>query len=352
MTEIAARLAECGRITRSELKSLLLCNDEKANALLAEAAVKKTFERFGNRIYIRGLIEISSFCRNNCLYCGLRASNAKAVRMRLSPEEILSCCRKGYGLGFRTFVLQGGEDPFFSDSIAVPLVRSIRNEFPDCAITLSLGERSTESYAALFEAGADRYLLRHESAAPQHYAQLHPKELSYDNRIHCLHTLKKLGYQTGCGFMVGSPYQTIDCILDDLEFIADFKPEMCGIGPFIPQSNTPFAGFPAGSAALTENLLSIIRLMLPDVMLPSTTALGSVEADGRLRGILSGANVLMPNLTPDKMRESYTLYNNKDDASAKYRDDLEALDKKLRARGYELAFGVRGDHSGYCRTNK
>jgi len=329
-------------VTDEELKALLYAEGEDAS-YLTEAARLTCEEHYGRDVYVRGLIEVSSFCKNDCLYCGIRRSNRRAERYRLTPDEILECARAGYALGFRTFVLQGGEDGYFTDDVVCAVVRRIKTEYPDCAVTLSLGERSRESYAALREAGADRYLLRHETADAEHYSRLHPKELTLDNRMRCLYDLKELGYQTGCGFMTGSPYQTADHIVKDLRFIQSFKPHMVGIGPFIPHKDTPFRDESAGSVELTLRCLSIVRLMLPDVLLPATTALGTAKSGGRERGILAGANVVMPNLSPADVRGKYLLYNGKLATGVEGAEGLSLLDENLKKIG-RRAVCARGDH--------
>ena len=282
------------------------------------------------------MIEISNICRNDCLYCGIRRSNTNCERYRLTPAEIVACADEGYELGFKTFVLQGGEDPFFSDEVLGGVVREIKSRHPYCAVTLSMGERSRESYKFLRACGADRYLLRHETADREHYAKLHPESMSFDNRMRCLRELRELGYQVGCGFMVGSPFQTERNLAQDLKFIEDFKPDMCGIGPFIPHKDTPFRDATAGTAELTCYLLSIIRLIYPSVLLPATTALGTIHPTGRELGIMSGANVVMPNLSPVNVRKKYELYDNKictGEESAQCRD---CLSNRMRKIGYEL----------------
>ena len=318
---------------------------EEAGAVkdaLFAAAREKALAHFGNRVYIRGLIEISNICRQNCRYCGIRAGNAQAERYRLSPEQILDCCEHGYGLGFRTFVLQGGEDAWFTDERLADMLRSIKKRWPDCAVTLSVGERSTESYRLLKDAGADRFLLRHETADPVHYAKLHPAAQSWKHRMDCLKALKSCGYQTGAGFMVGSPWQTTDCLVKDLCFLRDFQPEMVGIGPFIPYAPPPFAAFPAGSVERTLVMVALVRLLLPCAMLPSTTALGTAAGNGRERGILAGANVLMPNLSPREARARYRLYNNKLSEGAECADNVRELRERIRAVGYDIVVD-RGD---------
>ena len=297
---------------------------------------------YGNAVYIRGLIEVSNICKNDCLYCGIRAGNAACDRYRLADEDILAACDEGYGLGFRTFVLQGGEDGHFTDDRLTALLQAIKSAHPDCAVTLSLGERTRESYEKLYAAGADRYLLRHETATKAHYQRLHPDNLSFDSRMRCLRDLREIGYQVGCGFMVGSPYQTTDDLARDLAFIADFKPDMCGIGPFIPHNDTPFRDFSAGTVELTCYLLSIIRLIHPPVLLPATTALGTIHPEGRELGIRSGANVVMPNLSPASVRKKYMLYNDKISDGAESAQSKAELERRMAAIGYEVVT-ARGD---------
>lgn len=316
-------------------------NPETA-AVAADKAVRLRREVYGDAVYIRGLIEVGNVCKNDCLYCGIRAGNALCDRYRLTDEEILSCCEQGYQAGFRTFVMQGGEDGSFSDERLTALIAEIKRRYPECAVTLSLGERSVQSYRRLKEAGADRYLLRHETADRAHYQRLHPQGMSFDNRMQCLTDLKALGYQVGCGFMVGSPYQTVHHLAQDLKFIETFGPDMCGIGPFIPHKDTPFADFAAGDVELTCYLLSLIRLIRPTVLLPATTALGSLQNDGRERGILAGANVVMPNLSPIAMRKKYMLYNNKLHSGAEAAESLSELTRRMAAIGYTVVT-ARGD---------
>ncbi len=309
---------------------------------LREEAVRLRREIYGNAVYVRGLIEVSNICKNDCNYCGIRKSNCNAERYRLTREEILSCCEAGYELGFRTFVMQGGEDGFFKDEFLEELIREIKESYEDAAVTLSLGERSYESYERLFKAGADRYLLRHETADREHYEKLHPKNLSFDNRMECLKNLKKIGYQTGCGFMVGSPYQTANTLAKDLKFIEEFQPEMCGIGPFIPHKDTEYRYEKAGSVDFTCYLLSIIRIIKPNILLPATTALGTLEPEGREKGILSSANVIMPNLSPVDVRSKYALYNNKLSSGAESAEKLAELKQRMADIGYEIVCD-RGD---------
>ena len=298
---------------------------------------------YGNSVYIRGLIEVSNYCKNGCLYCGINRDNKSCSRYRLTKEEILSCCENGYKLGFRTFVLQGGEDNHFTDEFVCDTVREIKKRYPDCAVTLSLGEKSYDSYKALYDAGSDRYLLRHETADSEHYSKLHPSDITLENRMVCLHNLKKIGFQTGCGIMVGSPYQTNEHIAKDLKFIEEFDPQMCGIGPFLPHKDTVFADFEKGSFELTLFLLSLIRIMKPSILLPSTTALGTLKDGGREMGILSGANVIMPNLSPDTAKDKYMLYDNKLRTGLESVEGLENLKKKFSEIGYEIVTD-RGDY--------
>jgi biotin synthase len=294
---------------------------------------------YGKAVFLRGLIELSSYCANDCYYCGLRKSNAAAARYRLSHDEMIDCCERGYALGLRTFVLQGGEDAHFCDARMTKLVSEMRARWPDCAVTLSLGERSRESYQALYDAGAERYLLRHETANAAHYATLHPSNLSFERRMRCLHDLRDIGYQVGCGFLVGSPGQTEKHLEEELAFLQKFQPQMVGIGPFLPHKNTPFAHEPAGSLALTLRMLAMIRIMLPRANLPATTALGTLSPMGRIAGLQAGANVLMPNLSPAHVREKYQLYD------GKLHEGLDELRKNVEAVGYEIVIG-RGDPHG------
>lgn len=311
-------------------------------AYAAEKAVARRKEIYGTDVYIRGLIEISNYCKNDCLYCGIRRSNRDCTRYRLTPKQILGCCDEGYMLGFRTFVLQGGEDAHFSDSVVCQIVSDIKSAHPDCAVTLSLGEKSYESYAALFAAGADRYLLRHETAVKEHYEKLHPTDLSWKHRMQCLYDLKSIGYQVGCGFMVGSPYQTNEILAHDLKFIEEFQPHMCGIGPFIPHHATPFANEPVGTIELTAYLLSLIRLIRPDILLPATTALGTLHPKGREMGILAGANVVMPNLSPVSERKKYELYDNKICTGDESAQCMRCMKERMKSIGYDIVVS-RGD---------
>ena len=318
-------------------------SDAVIRAELAQAAQQTAQAVFGNKIYIRGLIEFTNYCRNDCYYCGIRRSNTEAVRYRLTEEQILSCCEQGYALGFRTFVLQGGEDLIYSDTDLAAIISAIKQAYPDCAVTLSIGERRREAYQLWKKAGADRYLLRHETADNEHYARLHPAELKVSNRKRCLRDLKELGYQVGTGFMVGSPWQTIANLLEDLAFIRELQPQMIGIGPFIPHHATPFKNYPAGTLEQTLTLLSVLRLMFPKVLLPATTALGTIVPNGRELGILAGANVVMPILSPAEVRQNYLLYDNKLCSGAEAAEAKNDLAARLHSIGYEIAEG-RGDY--------
>ena len=344
MEKLIDKLHQKHTLTAEEYRSLLLCEDTTTNVYLQKKAQQTTIDRFGNAVFIRGLIEISNRCRNNCLYCGIRKGNTMVSRYALSRETILSCCREGHALGFRTFVLQGGEDVSQTDDWVTETVSAVRKEFPDCAITLSLGEKSKEAYQRFFEAGANRYLLRHETFNETHYQELDPSEMSRNHRLRCLEWLKEIGYQTGTGIMVGSPGQTIDHLVEDLLFIERFHPEMIGIGPFIPHAETPFANKPAGSIKLTLKLLSILRLMHPSALIPATTALASLSSDGRERGILAGANVVMPNLSPSSVREKYSLYNQKAAFGSEAAEGLKLLEEQLNKIGYTIS-NERGDYN-------
>ncbi len=345
------KLEETGRLSRAEFRRLIA---ERTSELVEGAAVRARQireQQFGRQLFIRGLIEISSFCRNNCYYCGIRRGNPHAERYRLTPEQILACCASGYPLGFRTFVLQGGEDAWFTDERMVAIIRAIKSRFPDCAVTLSIGEKSFFTYKAFREAGADRYLLRHETANAEHFCKLHPARQKLSDRLRCLQDLRFLGYQTGTGFMVGSPFQSVETLAEDLEFIQSFHPEMVGIGPFIPHHDTRFAGEPPGSLELTLYLLSLLRLMLPGVLLPATTALGSIHPEGRELGVLAGANVIMPNLSPPDVRGKYLLYDNKLNTGAEAAEGLAELRRRMAAIDCEIAVS-RGDFSASFGSQK
>lgn len=343
MERLFERLYQGERFSEEEFFRILELYSEENAAVLASLAQKRQQESFQNRIYIRGLIEFTNYCRNGCYYCGLQAGNCSLIRYRLEEETILSCCRMGYELGFRTFVLQGGEDPYYTDERVIRLIQKIKEAFPDCALTLSIGEKERVSYEAYYRAGADRYLLRHETASEEHYRVLHPKNLSFQHRMECLRNLKEIGFQTGCGFMVGSPCQTLQSLSKDLFFIQEFDPEMVGIGPFLPQHDTVFRDQKGGSVELTLYLISILRLMNPDLLLPATTALGTAAEDGRSRGILAGANVIMPNLSPVDVRKNYALYDHKLIAGAETAEHLEQLKEQMKAIGYEIVCD-RGDY--------
>lgn len=329
-------------ITLSQLQMLLTTDDKEAKEYLHARAREVAQSIYGKDVFMRGLIEFSSHCKNNCRYCGIRRDNITLARYRLDEETILSCCKMGYDCGLRTFVLQGGEDVYFTDEVMVPLVAHIHRDFPDCAITLSIGERSRESYQKLFDAGANRYLLRHETADREHYAYLHPQELSFDNRMQCLRVLREIGYQVGAGFMVGSPHQTHETLLEDLQFIRTFLPEMCGIGPFVATQHTPFANEPNGSVEDTLRLLSIIRLLHPHVLLPATTALGSLNPFGREMGIQAGANVVMPNLSPTENRKQYNIYDGKICLGDDISHCRSCLEHRIESVGYHMVVD-RGD---------
>jgi biotin synthase len=341
MRELVNKLEMHQILSREEFAELLLYDDD----YLFERARFKAQEIYGKKIFMRGLIEFTNYCKNDCFYCGLRAGNIKAQRYRLAKQQILECCKKGYPLGFRTFVLQGGEDPCCTDKVLSEIVSEIKTAYPDCAITLSVGERSYESYERLFKAGADRYLLRHETANDEHYKILHPSKMSLANRKKCLYDLKKIGYQVGCGFMVGSPNQTLEHIIDDLIFIEELKPHMAGIGPFIPHSDTPFKSEKAGSIRLTLNILAILRLMQPNLLIPATTALGTLDVHGREFGILAGANVIMPNLSPLEVRKKYLLYDNKICTGDEVAECVACMQNRMKKIGYEITV-ARGDYVG------
>ena len=326
----------------------LLQTDEYDEQLFAKAdSIRR--EMYGDEVYMRGLIEFTNYCRNDCYYCGIRRSNQKATRYRMTQEEILAACEHGYALGFRTFVLQGGEDLYYTDERMCRLVSAIREKYPDCAITLSIGEKSRESYQAYFDAGANRYLLRHETATDAHYRQLHPEEMSLANRKRCLWDLKEIGYQVGAGFMVGSPFQRAEDIVADLRFLQELQPDMIGIGPFISHCDTPFAGHENGGFQLTLRLISILRLLLPYALIPATTALGTVRPDGRELGLKAGANVVMPNLTPEDVRKNYLLYDNKICLGEDLAMCRTCIEGRVRSAGYRLVNDI-GNVKAHERT--
>lgn len=351
--ELMEQLEQEHRLDKAAYEELLQCRFSMEEASQGREIDRELFEKarklqhqfFGKRIYIRGLIEFTNYCRNNCYYCGIRRDNQKLERYRLTKEQILACCKEGYALGYRTFVLQGGEDGYFTDERICAIVSLIKSDFPDCAVTLSLGERGKESYRLFRQAGADRYLLRHETADEMHYRQLHPAELSLSARKQCLKDLKELGYQVGAGFMAGSPGQTFAHLAEDLVFLQELQPHMIGIGPFISHKDTPFAGRRNGSLELTLFLLGILRLSFPKVLLPATTALGTIAADGRELGILAGANVIMPNLSPTAVREQYSLYDNKICTGEESAQCIRCIQNRIKKIGYEIAV-ERGDYPG------
>lgn len=342
LVEIIDQIKNEQTIQREQLQTLLTTTDEQAISYLRDTARKVADDIYGKQVFIRGLIEFTNYCKNDCIYCGIRRSNPNAQRYRLTEEEILSCCANGYELGFRTFVLQGGEDPYFTDERICSIVTKIKQDYPDCAVTLSIGEKDKASYQAFYDAGADRYLLRHETADEAHYQSLHPAEMSFQHRIQCLYDLKEIGYQVGCGFMVGSPGQTVDTLYEDLMFIKKLQPHMVGIGPFIPQKDTPFGQEPAGTMEQTLRLLSIIRLIHPHVLLPSTTALGTIHPLGREKGIQAGANVVMPNLSPVAVREKYKLYDNKICTGDEAAECRHCMARRMESVGYQVVVS-RGD---------
>lgn len=338
MNNLVDKLFETGDLSDDELK--ILIESDEFNEPLAEAADIRRRENYGDKVYIRGLIEFTNYCRNNCYYCGIRRDNKKAERYRLTKDEILLCCDEGYKLGFRTFVMQGGEDPYYTDEMICDIVSKIKSRYPDCAVTLSIGEKPRESYQAFFDAGADRYLLRHETADPEHYGKLHPEAMSLENRKRCLFYLKEIGYQVGSGFMVGSPYQTTENLISDLRFLQKLQPDMIGIGPYITHADTPFAEFKSGDVMLTLRLVSILRLMFPYALIPSTTALGTIHPQGRELGLKAGANVVMPNLSPVSVRKLYSLYENKICTGEEAAQCRGCLERRVESAGYKIVTDI------------
>lgn len=337
--ELVRKLYETGDLTDSELKQLI--ESDKAENL-AEYADNVRQKYYGKKVFLRGLIEISSYCRNDCYYCGIRRSNKSAERYRLDYDDVMKCAETGYSLGFRTFVIQGGEDSALTDEYMCGIVSGLKEKYPECAVTLSLGERSSESYKRLKEAGADRYLLRHEAADNDLYSRLHPHGMSLENRKQCLYNLKEAGYQVGAGFMVGAPYQTTENIISDIRFLQELRPHMIGIGPFIPHKDTPFHDRKGGSLEYTLRLLGILRLMFPKVLLPATTALGTISPNGRELGLKTGCNVVMPNLSPVEVRKKYSLYDNKICTGEESAECRSCLQRRIESAGYIIA-DERGD---------
>ena len=344
MSKLIEQLREKKNLTDGQLKELI--ETDVYDKELFASAVDIREKAYGKDVYIRGLIEISSYCKNDCYYCGIRKSNDKAQRYRLSREEILECCVTGYDLGFRTFVLQGGEDPYFTDERICGIVSEIKEKFPGCAVTLSLGEKSRESYQQYFDAGADRYLLRHETAGADHYKKLHPEDLSQEHRMQCLQDLKEIGYQVGSGFMVGSPYQKTEDLISDLRFLQELQPDMIGIGPFITHQDTPFREFTSGELTLCLRMVAILRHLFPEVLLPATTALGTIHPNGRELGLLAGANVVMPNLSPVGVREKYSLYDNKICAGEEAAECRGCLENRVASAGFQIVVD-RGDRKNF-----
>ena len=340
MDKLVEKLRKEHDLSDDELRELIESGSYDAELFKAADEVRR--ENYGDAVYLRGLIEFTSYCRNNCLYCGLRAANKNAERYRLTEDEIMECCDEGYELGYRTFVLQGGEDPYFTDDKICGIVRRIKEKYPDCAVTLSIGERSRESYARYKEAGADRYLLRHETANAEHYARLHPSDMSRDERRRCLYDLRELGYQVGSGFMVGSPYQTTENLIEDLRFLQELRPDMIGIGPYITHKDTPFKDEKGGSLELSLRMLAILRLMFPYALLPSTTALGTIDPNGREMGLKAGGNVVMPNLSPVRVRKKYAIYDNKICTGEESAQCRGCLERRIESAGYR-AVTDRGD---------
>lgn len=342
------KLFDCRNLSDEEFRTLL--TTDIYDAALQKTADSVRQEHYGRKVYLRGLIEFTNYCKNDCLYCGIRRSNASACRYRLTQEEILACCEEGYSLGYRTFVLQGGEDPYFTDERICAIVSEIHSRFPDCAITLSIGEKPRESYEAYFAAGAERYLLRHETADAAHYRKLHPAEMSFENRRRCLFDLKEIGYQVGAGLMVGSPYQTTDCLIADIRFLQELQPDMIGIGPFLSHKDTPFRDMPNGDLQLVLRMLCILRLVFPKALIPATTALGTIHPQGRELGLKNGANVVMPNLSPVRVRKLYQLYDNKICTGEESAQCVHCLSARVTAAGYEIVTD-RGDARSFKKKH-
>lgn len=330
------------KFSKQDIVDIIRENSGGLSDSLRRSALEQREKYYGKSVYVRGLIEFTNICKNNCRYCGIRYGNKNVHRYRLTEAQILDCCRTGYESGFRTFVLQGGDDPGFTDDAVCDVVYKIKSEFADCAVTLSIGERRREVYKSFYDAGADRYLLRHETADSVHYGMLHPSDMSLKNRMKCLYDLKEIGFQVGAGFMVGSPYQTESNLADDIMFLQELRPHMVGIGPFIPHKDTEFKDFPHGTLNLTCIMLCITRLALPKVLLPCTTALSTIDAHGREMGLSCGANVIMPNLSPPDVRQDYLLYDNKACTGNEAAEYINSLSELVDSAGFKLDFS-RGD---------
>ncbi|MDD7717991.1 MAG: [FeFe] hydrogenase H-cluster radical SAM maturase HydE [Eubacteriaceae bacterium] len=339
MKRIIDTLYETADLNDEDIRQLLEA-DFSVDEYLFQRADYRRQEIYGRDVYLRGLIEFTNFCKNDCYYCGIRRGNRTLERYRLTKEEILDCCNLGYGLGYRTFVLQGGEDSYYTDRYLCEIIGAVHEKYPDCAITLSIGERAKDSYQAFFNAGAVRYLLRHETADKTHYESLHPKEMSPDNRKKCLFELKEIGYQVGTGIMVGSPFQTTENIIEDIRFMQKLNPEMIGIGPYLTHPDTPFSCYESGSLKLTLRLIAIFRLMFPHSLIPATTALGTIHPEGREMGLKAGANVVMPNLSPTKYRRLYTLYENKICTGEEAGRCRGCLERRVNNAGYKLVTSI------------
>lgn len=342
MKTLLYKLYTENNLSEKELATLIENMDSESEKQLFEYSGMLKLKHYGKSVYMRGLIEFTNICRQDCLYCGIRRSNSKADRYRLSKKEILRCCEEGHMLGYRTFVLQGGEDSHYDDLKIIDLIKSIKSNFPDSAVTLSIGEKSFESYKSYYEAGVDRYLLRHETASKKLYEQLHPG-MSFENRVNCLKNLKSIGFQTGAGFMVGLPGQTDEDLAKDLVFLKELKPEMVGIGPYIPHPNTPIGENKGGSLEKTLVMLALVRLLLPDVLLPSTTALGTIDPLGREKALKAGANVVMPNLSPTSVRKKYELYADKICTGDEAAHCRKCIEGRISRAGFEVDMS-RGDH--------
>ena len=348
MSELIEKLKTTHQLTDAELLRFLAEPQPEEKLFAAADAVRRAY--YGDQVYLRGLIEFTNYCKNNCYYCGIRAGNPHAERYRLTDEQILACCREGYALGYRTFVLQGGEDPYYTDEKICGLVSAIAGAFPDCRITLSIGEKSRDSYQKYYDAGARRYLLRHETADAAHYRKLHPESMSLENRKRCLYDLKEIGYQVGSGFMIGSPYQTNETLLADLRFLQALRPAMIGVGPYITHKETPFAEMPSGDLHLSLKIIALLRLLFPDALIPATTAFGSMHPQGRELALKAGGNVMMPNLSPVSVRKLYDLYENKICTGEEAVQCKACLERRIQAAGYRIVTDVGDSLVPFGRT--
>lgn len=326
MHDILLKAKTHHNLEKSEIIQLL---NSDGNELFKTAdEVRQEF--VGDEVHLRGLIEFTNICRQTCKYCGIRRENSKVNRYRLSKDEIISMARHGVRNGFKTLVMQGGEDSFFTKDLICEIIFEIKKM--DVALTLSLGERSFEDYKAFKDAGADRYLLRIETTDKELYKSVHPG-MSFENRKRCLYDLKSLGYETGTGCLIGLPGQTVESLADDILFFKELDADMVGVGPFIPHPETPFAKSSCGSFNLALKVMAITRLLLPNINIPATTAMETLSPNGRLIALQSGANVFMPNITEGVSPSKYEIYPDKSGINGAKNGIIGEINENLKVIG-------------------